>query len=73
MANAGFEVVHSERFSRAGAAGWSLAGHLLRRRRLSPGELVWCDRLWPLARALDCILPVPGLSLIMVGRKAKTV
>ena len=32
-------------------------------------ELAWADRLWPLSRALDCVLPVGGLSLLMVGRK----
>ena len=36
-----------------GAIAWTLEGHLLRRRRLSPREFVWSDRLWPLIRDLD--------------------
>jgi 2-polyprenyl-3-methyl-5-hydroxy-6-metoxy-1,4-benzoquinol methylase len=66
---AGFEVVHTRRVSRLGALAWAVSGHLLRRRHLSPRQMIWYDRLLPLAKLLDYILPVPGMSLIMVGRK----
>jgi SAM-dependent methyltransferase len=69
MEAAGFEVVHATRFSRLGSLAWAASGHILRRRHLSPRQMVWFDRLLPLAKMLDWVLPVPGMSLIMVGRK----
>ena len=56
-------------FGRLGAIGWTVSGHLLRRRHLSPRQMIWFDRLLPVAKLLDYVLPVPGMSLIMVGRK----
>jgi SAM-dependent methyltransferase len=69
MAAAGFEVMHAKAFSRLGSIAWGLSGHVLRRRVLSPRQMIWYDRLLPLAKVLDYVLPVPGMSLIMVGRK----
>lgn len=66
---AGLDVVFTKRFSRLGAIGWGVSGHLLRRRTLSPRQMIWFDRLLPLAKLLEYVLPVPGMSLIMVGRK----
>jgi glycosyltransferase involved in cell wall biosynthesis len=69
MSNAGFDIVHARRFGRLGALGWAVSGHLLKRREFSPRQRVWFDRLFPLARLMEYVLPMPGLSLIMVGRK----
>ncbi len=69
LAAAGFEVVYSRTVSRLGTIGWAVSGHLLRRRHLSARQMIWYDRLLPLAKLLDYVLPVPGMSLIMVGRK----
>ena len=69
MTEAGFEVVHRKRFSRLGTLGWLVSGRLLRKRHLSPRQMIWFDRLLPIAKLLDHVLPVPGLSLIVVGRK----
>jgi glycosyltransferase involved in cell wall biosynthesis len=69
MAAAGFEVVFARQFSKLGTIAWAIAGHWLRRRELSPRQMIWYDRLLPLARLLDYVLPLPGMSLIMVGRK----
>ena len=69
MARAGFKIVHSERFNRLGAIGWWVSGKVFRRRRLSPRQMIWFDRIVPLARMLDSWLPVPGVSLIIVGKK----
>ncbi len=66
---AGLELVFSRRFSRLGTIGWAVSGHLFRRRTLSPRQMVWFDRLLPVAKLLEHVLPVPGMSLIMVGRK----
>jgi hypothetical protein len=69
MAAAGFEVAYARTISRLGTIGWAVSGHLLRRRHLSPRQMIWYDRLLPVAKVLDYVLPVPGMSLIMVGRK----
>ncbi|MGQ9575888.1 MAG: glycosyltransferase [Thermoguttaceae bacterium] len=71
MTAAGLEVVFQRQFSRLGALAWALFGRLLRMRHLSPRQMIWFDRLMPLARLLELILPVPGMSLIMVGRKPR--
>ena len=69
MQAAGFEIMMGKQFSRLAAISWFCSGHLLRRRQLSPRQMIWFDRLVPLAKLLDYCLPVPGVSLIMVGRK----
>jgi glycosyltransferase involved in cell wall biosynthesis/phospholipid N-methyltransferase len=69
LAAAGFELVHTRQFSRLGTLGWAVSGHLLRRRHLSPRQMIWFDRLVPISKMLDYVLPLPGMSLIMVGRK----
>ena len=69
MRAAGFDVVHCRRFNKFGAASWCVSGHLLRNRHLSPRQMIWFDRLLPVVKLLDRILPTPGMSLIMVGRK----
>jgi hypothetical protein len=66
---AGFEVVMTKQFGRLGSLSWAVAGHLMRRRELSPRQMIWFDRLLPVAKLLEYLLPVPGMSLIMVGRK----
>ncbi|MGA2618386.1 MAG: glycosyltransferase [Thermoguttaceae bacterium] len=69
MTAAGFEVVHTRRFGRLAAIAWALAGHLFRSRGLSRRQMLWSDRLIPLARTLERLLPLPGMSLLIVGRK----
>jgi SAM-dependent methyltransferase len=69
MTAAGFEVVHAERFNRFGALGWWVSGNILRRRDLTPRQMIWFDRLLPLAKLMERVLPWPGMSLIVVGRK----
>ncbi len=69
MIAAGFEVVFHEQFGRLGALGWAVWGHLFKRRVINPRQMIWLDRLFPLAKVLDHLLPVPGMSLIVVGRK----
>jgi glycosyltransferase involved in cell wall biosynthesis len=69
MTAAGFEVVHQHRFDRLGAITWTLAGHLLQRRHLGAGQMVWFRRLLPITKLLDRVLPLPGMSMVLVGRK----
>jgi SAM-dependent methyltransferase len=72
MVAAGFAVVFTRQFSKLGSIGWMVSSRLLGRQNLSARQMVWFDRLWPVAKILDYLLPVPGMSLIMVGRKPAT-
>lgn len=72
LAEAGFEVVDVSAFGKLGALGWAFSGHLLRRSRLSPRQVSWADRAWPIARWFDFLLPTSGLCLVAVGRKPES-
>lgn len=69
MAEAGLEVVHTERFSKLGSLAWAWSGHVMRKRHISPSHMLTFERILPIAKLLEYCLPVPGMSLIMVGRK----
>jgi glycosyltransferase involved in cell wall biosynthesis len=69
MQGAGFQVVFANQFCKAGALAWWFNGRILRRSHLTPRQMIWFDRLWPLSRHLDNCLPVPGMSLMMVGQR----
>jgi hypothetical protein len=69
MSRAGFEVVAGRQFGRVPAVAWMVLGRIFRRRHVSPRQMIWFDRLWPVIQLMDYVLPTPGLSLIMVGRK----
>ncbi|NMC20428.1 MAG: methyltransferase domain-containing protein, partial [Thermogutta sp.] len=69
LEKAGFRVIHQRAFNRIGAAAWFVSGRILRRRRLSPDQMRWFDRLWPLFRLCDRLLPAPCLSWMVVGEK----
>ena len=69
MEEAGFQVVHTKQFCKAGALAWWFNGNVLRRRHLTPRQMIWFDRLWPLSRQLDRWLPIDGMSLMMVGER----
>lgn len=70
MEAAGFQVVYAKQFCKLGSCGWWLNGRVLGRRHLTPRQMIWFDRLWPISRHLDRWLPIPGMSLMMVGRRA---
>ena len=70
MQDVGFEVVHSEQVCKLGALAWFVNGNLLRKRRLTPQQMLTFDRLWPVVRLFDRFLPWRGMSLIVVGKKA---
>jgi glycosyltransferase involved in cell wall biosynthesis len=69
MEEAGFDVVHTDQFNRLGTIAWAFSGNVLRRKQLSPSQMIWFDRILPIAKGLEYVLPVPGMSLIAVGRK----
>ncbi len=68
MREAGFITVHTKQVCKLGAAAWRFNG-LLGRKNLTPRQMLWFDRLWPIMQAADPLLPWPGMSLVCVGRK----
>lgn len=69
MKDAGFEIVHTRQVCKLGALAWFINGKILRRRRLTPRQMLTFDRCWPLMNWFDRFLPWRGMSLIMVGQK----
>jgi hypothetical protein len=64
--DAGFAVHNIFEFNRIGTPAWFLNGKILRRRTFGLFQIWMLDRLTPLFRAIDRLLPFPGLSLIAV-------
>ena len=69
METVGLEMVCSKRFAKAAALGWWVAGRVLRRRHITPFQMILFDKLWPICKLLDFCLLNGGMSLLMVGRK----
>ena len=67
--DAGLEVVEMRRVNPVGAAGWLVAGRILRRDRIPEAPLLAFDRLVPLLRRLDRIDSPFGLSLWAAARR----
>ncbi len=67
---AGFELVLTKYINMLGAAGWLVNGRLLRRQVPPRGQLRLLNRIIPLARAVEKVIPAPfGVSVLAVGRK----
>lgn len=69
MDQAGFDVVTLFGFNRLGGLGWFLVNRVLRRKRHTRGQLRWFNRLMPVVRLCEWVLPFPHVSLVCVGRK----
>lgn len=69
MQAAGFDVVYTHQFNRLGTLAWYWTSCVLRRRHLSPAAMRWFERILPLVKVLDHVLPWGGMSLIAVGRR----
>ncbi len=66
---AGFQVQSMIAFNRAGSLTWAVNSLLLRRRGFGLFQVKLAGWLSPLWRALDHVLPLPGLSLLAVATK----
>ena len=66
---AGFEIVESRGFNRMGSLGWYVSGKVLKRTRLTSGQMKLYELLLPLAKFVERLPLLPHLSLIAVGRK----
>jgi len=66
---AGFEIERQFFFNKAGVPAWYVANTLGRQGVLKPWQLKLYNLLTPLFRVLDRVLPISGLSTVVVGRK----
>jgi len=66
---AGFDVVELFGFNRLGGLGWFVANRLLGRTVNTPTQLRWFDRLMPIVKLCEYVLPFRHVSLICVARK----
>lgn len=69
MAEAGFEIVHSQDFNRLGTLGWYVSGNWLGKTHLEPGQMRMYNRILPIAKLVERVKGWPALSIIAVGRK----
>ncbi len=69
MAGSGFEVEHMRQLNKAATPLWWVNSRLLKRSSPSKFLLKVFDKTLWLWRALDAVLPWPGLSLLVVARK----
>jgi hypothetical protein len=69
MEAAGLTVEKVMTFNQAGVFSWFFVNRILRRSNASGGQYALFDRLVPLFRIWERIIPIPlGLSLIGIGR-----
>jgi hypothetical protein len=66
---AGFEVQTQFYFNKAGTLAWYVANTLGGQKALQPWQLRLYDALTPIFRVMDRVLPMSGLSTVVVGRK----
>jgi len=69
MENVGFVVEEIFGLNRVAPPFWFLNGRILRRTSVPSGQVRFFDRLVPLVKLVDRILPIPPLSIIAIGRK----
>jgi glycosyltransferase involved in cell wall biosynthesis len=70
---AGFDVVDLLGFNRLGGLGWFVVNRLLGRKGHSAAQLRWFDRLMPLVKICEYVLPFKHVSLICVAHKRETI
>jgi glycosyltransferase involved in cell wall biosynthesis len=70
--DAGFEVQEQFFFNKVGVIAWYVANTLGKQGSLKPWQLRLYNFLTPLFRILDRVLPMNGLSTVVVGRKRAT-
>jgi hypothetical protein len=73
MSEAGFTVERQFYFNKVGVFAWWFGNRLCRQRTLSAWQLKLYNMLTPLLRVLDRVLPITGLSTVVVARKATEV
>lgn len=69
MRAAGFTVEKQFFFNKVGMFAWYVANTLGRQRALTPLQLKIYNALTPIFKVIDPMLPTPGLSTVVIGRK----
>ncbi len=73
LRRAGYTPVAKRSFNALAILGWWVNGRLLGRRRMGRFQIKFFDMLVPLLKPVEYLLPLPGLSLLMVGRREEGV
>lgn len=73
MTEAGFTVQQQFYFNKVGVPAWWFGNRLCRQRTLTTWQLKLYNLFTPLFRILDQVLPMNGLSTVVVARKAREV
>lgn len=71
MQAAGFQIERQLFFNKVGVVAWWVANTLAGQRTITSWQLRLYNLLTPLFRILDGVLPISGLSTIVVARKPK--
>jgi len=69
----GFDMVDLHGFNRLGGFAWLIVNRILGRSRHTPAQMRWFDRLMPLVRVCEHLLPFRHVSLICVARKPEPI
>jgi 2-polyprenyl-3-methyl-5-hydroxy-6-metoxy-1,4-benzoquinol methylase len=69
MTNAGFTVERQFYFNKAGVLAWFVGNTMCKQRTITPWQLKLYNFLTPLFRVLDYVLPIHGLSTVVIARK----
>ena len=69
MTEAGFVVEHQFFFNKVGVMAWWVGNKLTGQRTITSWQLKLYNLLTPLFRRLDRLLPMSGLSTVVVARK----
>jgi len=70
LAEVGFDVQQTSSFNFFSIPGWWLNAKLLKRKNMSRWQLKLFDTFVPLFRLIEAVLPLPGLSLLAVAKRA---
>jgi len=71
MEGAGFEIEEIFGLNRIAPPFWFFNGRVLRRTSVPGPQVRFFDRLVPLVKTIDRLLPLPPLSIIAIGRKGR--
>ena len=69
MERAGFEIEEIFGLNRVAPPFWFLNGRVLRRTSVPGAQIRFFDRMVPVVKIFDRVLPLPPLSIIAIGRK----
>ena len=69
LEEAGYKVQHTRSFNFFSIPGWWLNAKLFKRKNISRWQLKLFDTSVPLFRLIEAVIPLPGLSLLVVAKR----